>query len=132
MRLSIVLSFVLVLFATQLASAERRARHRRMPAPALVQVTAGAIAYSPSTGQIGLAHGYGDQESARFAAEQSCGYDDCRWQVSEQGAVAVFVLGNGGANYHAWDRDFATAQQRALELCSANATGCYVARWVAN
>jgi serine/threonine-protein kinase len=130
---SLVIALLFVLLSTQLASAGRR--HARPVTPVATQpapLTAGAIAYSPSTGRVGWAYGYADQESARLVAEEACGYEDCRWQVSEHGAVAVLVLGNGGAHYNAWDHDLATAQQRALEQCSANATGCYVARSVTN
>lgn len=140
MRLVATLSLLFILFATQLASADRgRSRHRRpdhrpriaYPAPAAPAAsTAGAIAYSPSTGQIGWAYGHLDQDAARYAAEQACGYADCRWQVSEQGMVAVLVLGGGGAPYVGWDHTLAAAQQRALELCSASTAGCRVVRWV--
>lgn len=135
MRLSIALVFVLL--STQLASADRhRARdvHRDRPtaqiAPATL--TAGAIAYSPSTGAVGWSYGQPDQETAKWAAEQACGQSDCAWKVSEQGATAVLVLGAGGGIYWAWDLTLAGAQQRALELCSANTTGCSVTRWVAS
>ncbi|NVB78420.1 MAG: DUF4189 domain-containing protein [Kofleriaceae bacterium] len=125
-----------MLLSTQLASADRhreRRFHRDAPigqsAPATL--TAGAIAYSPSTGNVGWSYGQTDQETAKWAAVQACGQADCAWKVSEQGAFAVLVLGGGGI-YWAWDYTLAGAQQRALELCSANATGCAVTRWVAS
>lgn len=140
MRLVAALSLVFVLLGTQLASADRgRFKHRRFDrrapiayaeVPAPVTLTAGAIAYSRSTGQIGWAYGHADQESARYAAEQACGFSDCRWQVSELGMVAVLVLDAGGNPYVGWDSTLAAAQQRALEVCSASTSGCRVVRWV--
>ena len=142
MRLVAALSLVFVLLGTQLASAGRgRFKHRRFErrapiayvgAQAPAAVTAGAIAYSRSTGQIGWAYGHATQESARYAAEQACGVTDCRWQVSEIGMVAVLVLDAGGNPYVGWDHSLAAAQQRALELCSASASGCRMVRWVSH
>lgn len=144
MRIAIALS--LVLLSTQLASADRHRARRFQREPPVAgsepaALTAGAIAYSPSTGTVGWSYGQPDQETARWAAVQACGRADCTWQVSEQGAFAVLVLGRGdggggggrgGGIYWAWDYTLAGAQQRALELCSANATGCAVTRWVAS
>jgi serine/threonine-protein kinase len=137
MRTSLALLFLVTLFTAASADRDRhRARrwHRPEPiaAPAPVAMTAGAIAYSPSTGMVGWSYGQPDQETARWAAVNACGQADCEWKVSEQGAVAVLVLGSGGAIYWSWDTSLAAAQQSALQLCSANTTGCYVTRWVSN
>jgi hypothetical protein len=139
MRTSLALLLLVTLFTA--ASADRdRHRPRRWhrpepvaaPAPAPAALTAGAIAYSASSGMVGWSYGQPDQETARWAAVNACGQADCEWKVSEQGAVAVLVLGNGGAIYWSWDASLAAAQQSALQLCSANTTGCYVTRWVSN
>ena len=54
-----------------------------MPAPVIDAGTFGAIAYSPSTGKIGYAYGFGDGEAAKANAVSSCGVGDCAWQVME-------------------------------------------------
>ena len=57
------------------------------PATALADncgISAGAIAYSPSTGNIGWSFGSDSQEDARVAAINACGRGDCGWVVAEQ------------------------------------------------
>jgi serine/threonine-protein kinase len=141
MRMSLALFLLVTLFTAASADRDRhpsRRWHRPepqpvyLPPPAPVAATAGAIAYSPSTGLVGWSYGQPDQDTARWAAVNACGQSDCEWKVSEQGAFAVLVLGSGGAIYWSWDTSLAAAQQSTLQLCSANTTGCYVTRWVSN
>jgi serine/threonine-protein kinase len=93
------------------------------------QGTFGAIAYSPSTGNIGWSYGYGDGDSAKTAATSSCGVGDCAWQVVEQNEYAVIAIGTGGPGV-AWSTDYATAEQNALAACSAKGDFCTAQRWV--
>ena len=100
-----------------------------MPAPVIDAGTFGAIAYSPSTGKIGYAYGFGDGEAAKANAVSSCGVGDCAWQVMESNQYAVLASGTGGVGV-AWNADLWTAQNDALAACSAKGENCVVNQWV--
>lgn len=134
----LLLALVVLAASTGAASAERfhHRSHREQPPSggeiAPPPVTAGAIYFSPSTNTIAWSYGQADQETAKWAAYNACGYSDCEFKVSEIGASAVFVQGDNGQSAWAWAYTLESAKQNALEACSKITTNCTVQRTVTN
>jgi serine/threonine-protein kinase len=87
----------------------------------------GAIAYSPSSHNVGYSQEYGNQTQAETRAKKECGQSDCEttvWYYNSCGALATGDDGAWGADH---GDDEARAGKAALAQCtSVNGQNCKV------
>ena len=89
--------------------------------PARADNSFGAIARSPSTGQMASSSGYATQWEAERAARSSCGYDDCRVAVwGNNQCVAVMVDSNGNYGWASGNTDRAAVGQAMIQCLAQN------------
>jgi serine/threonine-protein kinase len=90
-----------------------------------------AIAYSPSTGNIGYSYNCCSLAEARRLALDNCDGEDADVVTWARNAYCALALGDdAGAYGTAWGRTRAEAESLALQWCSQNTTNGYIARWV--
>jgi hypothetical protein len=75
----------------------------------------GAVAYSPSSGQIGYSDRYSRSEPAKKRALDECGKPDCTATWFSNGCGAYAASSNGS-----WGGDWAPNEQRAQALSLAH------------
>ena len=93
----------------------------------------GAIAYSPSTDQIGTSSGMSSFGDARDAAILQCGSADCVLVTWEHNAIAVLATGI----YHGYGTatrasDWGSAAATAQNSCFAVDTNCVARTWISS
>lgn len=79
--------------------------------------TYGAIAYSPSSQQLGWAWGFDSKEKAENQAIQKCSNNDCQsvsWFNNGFGSLAVTGQGGWGGT---WGNTQQEAEQKAIQIC---------------
>jgi hypothetical protein len=86
-----------------------------------------SIAYSTSTGSVGVANQQPDEATAKQVAIQSCNATDCKavgWVSNSCMALAT----NFPATKYGWgwDSDLATAESKSMRYCLLNNPNCNV------
>jgi hypothetical protein len=88
----------------------------------------GAISYSPSTTQTGVAWGAFSQAQAEYEANTNCGFPDCQPAVWVANACGAIAIGETITSEFGWgvNRYAELAQQTAINACSQIDFGCHV------
>jgi serine/threonine-protein kinase len=111
------------------ASASARDRHPRETG----SPTYAGISYSPSTGQLGWARGFGNADAALAASSSSCGLEDCTpviWTRAACAAVAQSELTTATYGW-AWSTAVADAGAQAVDACNGQNNGaCHLVQSV--
>jgi len=92
-----------------------------------------AIAYSPVTGRLGYAFGFGCLQDAENDALRRCCAADARIVAWVQSGWVALAVGDNGAYGFAWStRSLADAQRSALQNCAPFGCNPYIAAWAAS
>lgn len=93
--------------------------------PVLADSLFGAIAFSPSTGKVGLGYNFATKGEAATEAVNQCGVGDCDAVVVFPNCGAVAVGDGYGMGFSA-DKSAAKAEETALANCSGYTSNCLI------
>ena len=94
-------------------------------APAMAEKLFGAIAFSPSTGKVGVGWNFAGKPDASSEAVGQCGVDDCDTVVVFPNCAAVAVGDGYGMGFSA-DKSVEQSEETALSNCDGFTTNCLV------
>ncbi len=102
-----------------------------MASPAAAGKLFGAIAFSPSSGKVGLGFNFASKGEASTEAVTQCGVGDCSAVVVFPNCGAVAVGDGYGMGFSA-DKSAAKAEDTALANCSGYTKNCLIVQSYCN
>ncbi len=92
----------------------------------------GAIAFSQVNGAEGYSFNYRSRGQAETRAMEECRLRSggCRIATWFRNACGALAVGRGNGFGAAWGPTRYAAEQKAINICARNASGCAVRRWV--
>lgn len=93
--------------------------------PAFADGLFGAMAFSPSTGKVGVGYNFASKGEASGEAVSQCGVGDCDTVVIFPNCGAVAVGDGYGMGFSA-DKSASKAEETALSNCSGYTSNCLI------
>jgi hypothetical protein len=90
----------------------------------------GAIAYSQTTGHVGVSYGQPTQQVAEWGAVQGCGAPDCQAKIWVNQMCAAMAIGQTRIPSTGGGKTKEEAELHAMTDCAQKQAGCRVVRWV--
>ena len=96
-----------------------------LASPAAADGLFGAMAFSPSTGKVGVGFNFPNKDDAATEAVKQCGVGDCDAVVVFPNCGAVAVGDGFGMGFSA-DNSESKATETALANCSGYTSNCFI------